>query len=227
VHPELQQTPSAVQKLLLQSLFALQPIPLESLVPHWLLVLRQVSLSVQSKSEVQVVRHDGLLALHSYGLHACVVASGQLPLPSQLADGVSVLPVQLAGLQPVLVDQGRQAPPPSQVPSFEQSPLAALLATQSFFGSAPPAGTGEHVPTLPETLQLRQRPPVVASLHAELQQTPSVQKLLSHWLPAVQAAPGGFRPHELFAQVLGTTQSASVLQMLSQAAEEQIKVPHV
>jgi hypothetical protein len=91
-----------------------------------------------------------------------------------------VLPPQLANLHAVAVDHARQAPAPLQVPSFEQSPPSALLATQSFLGSAPPAATGEHVPTLPETLQLKHKPPVSASLHAVLQQTPSVQKVLSH-----------------------------------------------
>jgi len=105
-----------------------------------------------------------------------VVAFGQWPLPSQLAAGVKVLPEQLACLHPVEVDHGRQAPAPLQVPPFEQSPAMALLATQSFLGSAPPAGTGEQVPTFPSTLQLIHKPPVVASLHAVLQQNPSVQK---------------------------------------------------
>jgi hypothetical protein len=143
-----------------------------------------------------------------------------------LADGVNVLPVQLASRHPVAVDHGRQAPAPLQVPSFEQSPARALPATQSFFGSAPPAGTGEQVPTLPGTLQLMHKPPVVASLHAVLQQTFSVQKPLLHSGPAVQAEPEGLRPQELLAQVFGATQSLSVLQTLSHAAELQMKVPH-
>jgi hypothetical protein len=55
------------------------------------------------------------------------------------------------------------------------------LDGQRLFGSAPPDTTGEQVPTLPVTLQLWQSPDVpVASLQAELQQTPSVQKPLEH-----------------------------------------------
>ena len=139
------------------------------------------------------------------------------------------MPEQLASRQPVAVDQGRQAPAPLQVPSFEQSPPRALLAMQSFLGSAPPAGTGEHVPTLPATLQLMHKPPVLASLHAELQHTPSVQNLLSHWLLDVQDVPLGLSPHELSTQVLGATQSWSVWQVLSQVAVSglQMKVPQV
>jgi len=181
---------------------------------------------VQFASDVQVVRHDGFEALHWYGLHACVVGAGQLPLPSQLAAGEKVLPPQLASLHPVAVDHGRQAPAPLHVPSFEQSPPMALLARQRFLGSAPPAGTGEQVPTLPGTLQLKHRPPVVASLHALSQQTPSVQKVLVHCDPAVQLAPFALRPHELPAQVLGGTQSASLAQLFLHAAELQTYVPH-
>jgi hypothetical protein len=147
-------------------------------------------------------------------------------LPSQLAAAVNVVPVQLANRQPCAVDHGWQAPAPLQVPAFEQSPPRALLATQSFFGSAPPTGTGEQVPTLPETLQLIHSPPVVASLHAVLQQTPSVQKPLAHWGPLAHDCPAGFFPQELPTQVLGGTQSLSVAQILSHAAELQMNVPH-
>ena len=114
---------------------------------------------------------------------------------------------------------------PLQVPAFEQSPPRALLATQSFFGSAPPTGTGEQVPTLPETLQLMQIPPVAASLQAVLQQTPSVQKPLAHWGPAsgARTVRRAFCPQELPTQVLGGTQSLSVAQIFSHAAELQME----
>jgi len=180
-------------------------------------------------SAVQVVRHDGLVALHLYGSQACVVAAGQCPAPSQFAAGVNVLPVpgQLAWRQPVLVDHGRQAPLPSQVPSFEQSPVPALLATHFCLGSAEPAETGEQVPTLPVTLQLLHRPPVAPSLHAVSQQTPSVQKLLWHWLAAEHVAPFAFLPHELFTQVLGDTQSVSAVQVLRHTLFLQMNAPQL
>jgi hypothetical protein len=44
-----------------------------------------------------------------------------------------------------------------------------------------PEATGLQVPTLPVTLQASQAPP-----HAVLQQTPSTQLPLPHWLLAVQ-----------------------------------------
>jgi hypothetical protein len=85
---------------------------------------------------VHVVRQDGLVRLHWYGSQLDEVTAGQLPAPSQLAAGVKVLPLQLALRQPVAVDQALQAPLPLQVPSFEQSPDAASLATQRCLGSA-------------------------------------------------------------------------------------------
>jgi hypothetical protein len=67
---------------------------------------------------------------------------------------------------------------------------------------------------------------VAASLQAELQHTPSVQLPLAHCSPAVQAAPLGLRPHELFTHVLGATQSLSRLQVDKQVPPLQAKVPH-
>jgi hypothetical protein len=57
VHAALQHTPS-VQTLLTQSLLALQPAPLASLVPQELVVLRQVSPATQFASVVHVVRQE-------------------------------------------------------------------------------------------------------------------------------------------------------------------------
>jgi hypothetical protein len=47
-----------------------------------------------------------------------------------------------------------------------------------------PAATGLHVPTLPATLQASHAPP-----QAVLQQTPSTQLPLPHWLSAEQVVP--------------------------------------
>jgi hypothetical protein len=64
LHTASQHTPSALHTSLVQSELALQPWPFASLLPHWLLVLRQVSPPVQSVSAVHVVRHEGLVRLH-------------------------------------------------------------------------------------------------------------------------------------------------------------------
>jgi hypothetical protein len=66
---------------------------------------------------------------------------------------------------------------------------------------------------------------VAPSLQAELQHTPSVQKPLLHCGPAVQAAPLGLRPQELFTQVLGATHSLSWVQEEMHAEELHTKVP--
>jgi hypothetical protein len=87
------------------------------------------------------------------------------------------------------------------------------LATQRERGSEPPSGTELQVPTFPVTLQLRQVP-VVPSVQALLQQTPSVQNLLEHSAGPVQAAPLAFKPHELLMQVFGLTQSELAVQEL-------------
>ena len=61
----LQQTPSLLHTPLVQSELALQLSPFANLLPQWLLVLRQVSPVMQSASETQVVRHEGLVLLHT------------------------------------------------------------------------------------------------------------------------------------------------------------------
>jgi hypothetical protein len=147
-----------------------------------------------------------------------------------VAGKVWMPPLQLSGRQPVLVDHARQAPAPLHVPSFEQSPPTTLLFTQRDFGSAPPLSTAAQVPAalVRVPLQVLHRPSL-ASAHALLQHTPSVQKPLWHWLAAVQAAPFTLRPHEPFTQVLGGTQScASVaaVQLVLHEPFAQSKVPH-
>jgi hypothetical protein len=123
---------------------------------------------------------------------------------------------QVADRQPVEVDQGPHPPFPLHMPSLEQSPVPGLLAAHRCFGSGWPSGTCEQVPTLPLTLQLMHRLPVVASAQAELQQTPSVQNPLEHCAAVVQDVPLAFLPQELPEQVFGDVQSVSLLQVLRQ-----------
>lgn len=218
----LQHTPSGEQKLLVQSVFALHASPFDCLSPHLLVVFKQVSPFAQSALVEQVFRQVGLLALQTYGSHFWVVAAGQAPLPSQFAVAVKVPAAQLAFRHPFEVSQGLQAPAPLQVPELEQSPFVRSLALHRFLGSTPPVGTRVQVPTLPETLQLLHKPPLVASLQAVSQHTPSVQNPLSHLLLAVQAAPLGNRPHDPCTQVLGLMQSLSLRHGILQSAPSQI-----
>ena len=83
---------------------------------------------------------------------------------------------------------------------------------QTWAGSAT-VPTGWQVPAFPDTAQERQLP------HGPLeQQTPSVQKVLRHSLPAAQVAPDGFRLVQLPDwQVSPVMQSASLVHMVRQA----------
>lgn len=110
----------------------------------------------------------------------------------------------------MVVSQKSHLPAPSHVPFSPQ--VVRALATQRALGSLPPKTTGEHVPTLPATRQLRQVP-VVASEQVVLQQTPSVQFPLKHCVPPVQLAPFGFLPHDPLMHVFGLTQSELVVQL--------------
>jgi len=140
------------------------------------------------------------------------------------------VPVQLSCRHPVPLGQGRQAPLPSQVPSFEQSPLSTWLAVQRDFGSALPLATKAQVPAgaLGVPLQVLHRLSVAASAHGTSQHTLWVQKPLRHCLGSVHAAPFTRRPHELSTQVLGGTQSrgsVAGVQLVLQAPFAQVKVP--
>jgi hypothetical protein len=84
------------------------------------------------------------------------------------------------------------------------------LRTQRPPGSLPPSGTFEQVPMRPCTVQLMQVP-FVCVLQALLQQTPSVQKPLMHWLALLHAAPFGARPHVPFVHTFPLEQSALVV----------------
>lgn len=159
-----------------------------------------------------------------------MTAAGHLPAPSQVAARVWVPLAQLSRRQLVSAGQGRQAPEPLQVPSFEQSPLATALGRQRDLGSATPASTLVHVPAAMSRvpLQVRHKLPVVASAQEVLQQTLSVQMPLWHCRASLQAAPFAFRPHELLMHVLGGVQSAvsvAGVQLDLQAPLAQAKAP--
>ena len=225
----VQQTCSAEQNPLSQSVSALHFFPLINLSPQVLFVMRQVSLFVQSVSAEQVVRQVGLLVgeLQTYDPHDAVAGGGHTPLPSQVAGKVWMAEVQLSCRQPVPLAHGRQAPAPLQVPSREQSPLATSPFLQRDLTSAWPLSTNEHVPAGPAWVPLQDmhKPLGEASEHEVLQHTPSVQNPLKHWVAAVHAAPFTFRPQLLFAQVVGERQSVSFVQVVLQAPESQMKLP--
>jgi hypothetical protein len=185
--------------------------------------------------------HSSVVALHTAGntQSAPVVATVQVTLQ---AVAPHLKEPQVAG------DGATQVPAPSQVeaatetfvaalqlgprhtvllPYFWQTPawhfpvvpqLALPVSLQMPAGSALPVGTLVHVPTVPARAQDWHDP-----LQAELQQTPSAQKLDWHSNPTEQEAPGGFVPHELFTlQTFGVMQSSFVVQALKQAVPLQM-----
>jgi hypothetical protein len=82
-------------------------------------------------------------------------------------------------------------------------------------GSEAAAGLGAQVPSEVDRAQLWQAP-----VHAELQQTPSTQKVEAHSLPAEHGCPGDFGPQLPFTQLCPVTQSLSPAQWLMQAPPE-------
>jgi hypothetical protein len=103
-----------------------------------------------------------------------------------------------------------QPPDPSQVPSVPQE--EACWSVQAPWGSVPPAGLGAQVPSEVDSAQLRHEP-----VQAELQQTPSAQKVEAHSLPAEQGCPFDLGPQLPLTQLWPLTQSASLTQWLMQA----------
>ena len=101
----------------------------------------------------------------------------QLPAPSQAPTGVDVDPLQEAAPQLVPAAIGRQAPPPSQVPSNPQGGAAV----QPPCGSIAPTGTGLQAPAEPATLHDVHVPQL-----DDEQQTPSTQLPLLHSVGAAQ-----------------------------------------
>lgn len=139
--------------------------------------------------------------------------------------------VQLSLRQPVVADHAWHLPPPSHTPALLQSPSVGLLATHRPLGSAVPAATLLQMPGGAEDVPLHvlHRPPLAASAHALLQQTPSVQKPLRHWLALEQVAPFTLRPQVPFAQVAGDTQSTfsvAGVQLILHAPFSQTNPPH-
>jgi hypothetical protein len=90
---------------------------------------------LQSVSEVQLVLQVGVLLLHWYVPQEAGVPAVQVPVPLQVGIGSSVPLEQLATPHWVPAPHCRQAPAPSQNPSFPQLVLAA--AAQSLRTSVP------------------------------------------------------------------------------------------
>jgi hypothetical protein len=135
---------------------------------------------VQSVSTLQLVVQA--LFEHMYGAQPCVGGIGAVQAPVAHAFAfVSVLLMHEGFWQTVPLAYLRQAPAPSQDPSVPHEPTPESV--HSLSGSLP-AVMGPQVPSAPlpffTVVQATQVP-----LHALLQQTPSAQKPVVHWLFAV------------------------------------------
>jgi len=136
---------------------------------------------LQSASEVQLVLQLAPVALHWYTPQELGAPATQAPAPLQAGTGSSVPLAQAATPQAVPVAHLRQAPAPSQVPSFPQE--VAVSAVQSLRTSVPDTA-GVHWPSVPTPPQVMQAP-----VQALSQQTPSTQKPLWQLPAAPQAVP--------------------------------------
>jgi hypothetical protein len=102
---------------------------------------------------------------------------------------------QTGSLQGVFTGYFAHLPVPSQFPVVPQTDDPSSL--HWFLGSFTPWATGRQVPAKPVELQVTQAPTQVS-----LQQTPSTQNPLVHWIPLVQTDPSCFRPQLLLMQTL-------------------------
>jgi hypothetical protein len=149
-----------------------------------------------------------LVAPQMYGLHDRSAPAAQVPLVSQRGAGCSAPALQESVPHVVLAAYLRQAPMPLHWPSRPQvvAPSSAHWPRGSI-----PSGTFRHVPSLPATAHDLHVPVQVAE-----QQRPCAQIAELHSASAPHAAPSGFLPQLLLTQVLGATQSASVMQLIRQ-----------
>ncbi|WP_248354746.1 hypothetical protein [Anaeromyxobacter oryzae] len=132
---------------------------------------------------MQLVRHASPAALQVYSPQLPELATAQVPVPSQVAAGVTVPPLQEPGAHTVEAGQSAQLPVPSQTPALPQ--VDGADAAQSFLGSLP-ATLDVQVPRAPPASHRVQVP-----VQAVLQQTPSTQKPLAQAPGAAQASPSG------------------------------------
>jgi hypothetical protein len=179
-----------VQALLQQTPWAQNPVPHSVPVPQAApgglrpqLMLTHWFGDTQSVLVEQVVLQA--VALHMNGAQLALVTVRQVPAPSQVRAGVSVVPAQLAAAHCVPAATWRHFPAPSHVPSLPQT-FVVVAHWLAGVGAAP-AATGVQVPVEPVRLHAWQVP-----VQAVLQQTPCAQLPEVHSEPAPQVTPFDF-----------------------------------
>ena len=148
------------------------------------------------------------VALQTYGLHDRSIPAAQVPALSQRPARCSAPALHESLPHTMLTAYFRHAPMPLHWPSRPQveTPSSAHWPSGSW-----PSGTFRQVPSLPATAHDLQAP-----VHAVEQHLPCAQNIELHSASAPQLAPGGFLPQLPPTQVLGDTQSASVMQFVRQ-----------
>jgi hypothetical protein len=150
---------------------------------------------------------------HDLGEHEAVVPATHAPAPLQVEALVWVLPLHDWARQTVPEAQSWHAPL-WHVPSVPQ--VAAAVAMHTPRGSAVPFVAVLQVPFTPPVRSAEQA--WQAPVQATLQQTPSTQKPLVHWLLPVHVAP--FAPlatHVTPKQKCAAAHCASVVQLVLHA----------
>jgi hypothetical protein len=145
---------------------------------------------------------------HTYGLHDFSAPGAHVPAASQRGAGCSAPALHESVPQVVLTAYLRQAPAPLHCPS---SPQVVAPSSAHWPSGSIPSGTLRQVPSLPATAHDLHVPVQVAE-----QQRPCAQITELHSASSPQAAPSGFLPQLLLTQVLGETQSASVMHVVRQ-----------
>ena len=186
-------------------------LPSASVVPQAPVAVLQVAPGAQSAFDVQVILQTLLGVSQARGSHRDWFTVRQVPAPSQVRAGVSVVPMQLWSTQTVPGIHWRQCPEPSQVPSVPQVDIWVAGHWVGFIGSVLPAPTIVQVPWVPVSAHDWQVP-----LQALLQQKPCAQTSgEAHSVLVIHARPCGLSVQAPALQMFGLTQSLSAEQGLT------------
>jgi len=166
----------------------------------------QLNPVTQSELPAQLVLH--VVAPQMYGLQDLSIPAAHFPEASQRPATICAPAMHESAPHTVPTAYLRQAPAPSHCPSRPQ--VAAVPSVHWPPGSIP-SGTFLHVPSLPPTAHDLHVPVQVV-----MQQRPCAQIFELHSSSPPQEAPIGFGPQLPLMQLLGETQSASVLQLVRQ-----------
>ena len=164
----------------------------------------QLNPAAQSAALAQLVLQ--FVAPHTYGLHERSAPGAHAPVASHFPPTRSAPALHESVPHDVLTTYLRQAPWPLHCPS---SPQVDAPSSAHWPNGSMPSGTFLQVPSLPATAQDLHVPAQAVPQHL-----PCAQIVELHSASAPQLAPIGFLPQLPPTQVLGDTQSASVVHVV-------------